>query len=534
MKHQKETPRRTVLPEQILDVILCHVAQQDTTGTTSPTLLLCTLVSRSFYHKAISHIYSDLSFDITCPPRFLQFQAFCSSLILNRNLGQHVTSLHLSTDEPSVLEYHIPTFNAFRTLTSLKKLAFVIGGGHVPGHCELSGVANKLRFSDGCGCDSASLGVDWASGLSLSVRTNLSILFSLPTLKHLTLSGLRSLPFSLINSLTKIQQLSLGPNLDIDTSDSGLLSQAATATSEEVLLHTLTLSEVSPNLIRALSSILSCKPGVVRQLSLAGDKWDLGSNLTLAGWDDEAGIDPLEEWSGEGKIGKNLKISLKALSKPHVPPPTSELARAAWSLIEVSATSLERFEWRSSPMRSLSFKPINLYFLRHTLRFLIISIPYHGGFARRSSTVLNDAIELCRQLSTSEAVLEEVTLKLLCSSPLNAPLNSASAPPSANSSASTLVETVSSDKSDKTSVEDRSGAPTPTMDAGYAKEWACFNNVLRSKKCFANLRTVQLEFVPELFQPLHVDWWRPCALDIEKRMAGTRSKGVRIISYCTL
>ncbi|KAH6899142.1 hypothetical protein BKA70DRAFT_1527329 [Coprinopsis sp. MPI-PUGE-AT-0042] len=47
-----------------------------------------------------------------------------------------------------------------------------------------------------------------------------------------------------------------------------------------------------------------------------------------------------------------------------------------------------------------SFKPINLHFLKHTLRFLTISIWYHRAITSNDdSGILGDVVELCKQLS---------------------------------------------------------------------------------------------------------------------------------------
>lgn len=446
---------RATLPDDVADLILRHLVAQSLTLTHQnphyysgkSTLLAFALVSRAFYLRTLPFLYADTSFNVTRSERFVKFQRFCGSIILNRKLGRYVETLELINDNPGVFELHIPMFNAFRRLEGLKKLTFVVQRAPIQqdeGEDDGTDVDENGclgQRSKGKGPQPKS--ISWVHDIALSVRTNLTVLLTLPTLTHLTLSGIGMLPFALLTSLTKIEELCLGPNLDIDTSDeTGMFSRTPMVKPEDVNLQSLELRGVSPNLIKNLSSILACKPGVVRRLSLSSVDAGVDVCKEIEAQSRRSESEGLDDWVvtdveddspdedatitvknlakrkfGFGASGKSKSLGKKQSSTASFQQPHSPFAKGVWLLIEVAGTSLEKFEWEASATSNSSFKPINLHFLRHTLRFLTISIWYHRAITSNEDSILGDVSELCKQLASPDAVLEQLTIRCLCYDP---------------------------------------------------------------------------------------------------------------------
>jgi hypothetical protein len=379
---------RAPLPDDVADLILQHLTAQSVALTHQnphyysgkSTLLAFALVSRVFYLRTLPFLYADTSFNTTRSDRFVKFQRFCGSIILNRKLGRYVETLELINENPGVFELHIPMFNAFRRLEGLKKLTFVVKNPLVVQEDDETDNEASLDGNPGHGSKARSAHprtVSWVHDIALSVRTNLTILFTLPSLTHLTLSGIGNLPFTLLTSLTKIEELCLGPNLEIDTSDeTGMLSRTPMVKPEDVNLQSLELRGVSPTLVKTLSSILACKPGVVRRLTLSSvdagvdpsKDVDTQPRKSTEGLDDWVVTDVEDESEAEdetitvkniakrkfgfGASGKSKSWGKKNASKLSLQQQHPPFARAVWLLIEVAGTSLEKFEWEASALSS--------------------------------------------------------------------------------------------------------------------------------------------------------------------------------------
>ncbi|KAH6907014.1 hypothetical protein BKA70DRAFT_1401288 [Coprinopsis sp. MPI-PUGE-AT-0042] len=362
-------------------------------------------------------LYADTSFNVTRSERFVKFQRFCSAVILNRKLGRYVETLEFVNENPGVLELHIPMFNAFRRFEGLKRLTFIVQRPPIQLEDEVDeDVAQDGIFGHGSKAKSGQpRSVSWVHDIALSVRTNLTVLFTLPTLTHLTLSGIGMLPFALLTSLTKIEELYA--------------------------------------LIRS-----RCKPGVIRRLTLSSVDAGVDAPKDHDAQSHKSDMEGLDDWvvtdvedesqdedetitvknlakrkfgfggSGKSKSWGKKHSSKLSLQQQHLP-----FAKAVWLLIEVADSS---------------FKPINLHFLKHTLRFLTISIWYHRAITSNDdSGILGDVLELCKQLSAPDAVLEQLTIRCLCYDP---PATSPLSTSSASSSSSNANSGVKSPKSTPT------------------------------------------------------------------------------------
>ncbi|KAG2021320.1 hypothetical protein CC2G_006566 [Coprinopsis cinerea AmutBmut pab1-1] len=646
------TSRR--IPTEVIDLILYHVhAQSQSQHHQNPhyysgksTLLAFARVSKVFYERSVPWLYRDVKWNISKPERFVKFQRFCRAVqrggaVLGRysveeeagaeengdteretkeretELGAYVESLEIVNDQPSVYELHVPAFNAFRKMKNLRRVVFIVGQ-------DDSTTASSSQDDSPPGKE----GVVWKTDLSRTVQTNLSILFTLPSLTYLKLSGIHSLPFTLLTAFTAIPSLTLS-HTDIDTTDeTGVLRRTPLPTPESIRLSEIEIvGGVSSNLVRTLGSVLSVKPGVVRRLRLVSDVEDLEGVLgateerlfagQLRGKEDEnedsdstssvGGGKPsnlqisipnadkkgsLGEWvldlNGEGggsgfgpdtpavekqmewKVGKkgkrfkipHLQVKTTKIVEPIQPMKYPAFSKAAWCLIEAAGTSLERLEWECSSVLPLSFKPINLHFLRYTLRFLTVTITYPSPSSRRKAQpVLTDILELAKQLSTPETVLEELVIKCICVDQDTAPppvhpsmVESKTGLESCNSSMTTLVgsdKTVISSTSSNSMTEllrlpDRftsntpghSPPPLPIQSAEYLKEWTALDTVLKGKKYFKKLVWVVVEFVAggeglgggagEGVDVPELQWWKNHARKVEKRLVGLKGRGAGV------
>ena len=151
---------------------------------------------------------------------------------------------------------------------------------------------------------------------------------------------------------------------------------------EDVNLQSLELRGVAPNLIKTLSSILACKPGVIRRLTLLSVDAGVDVCKELEAQARRSESEGLDDWVvtdvedesadedatitvknlakrkfGFGASGKSKSWGKKQPSKASLQQPHSPFARGVWLLIEVAGTSLEKFEWEASTSSSTCSHP---------------------------------------------------------------------------------------------------------------------------------------------------------------------------------
>ena len=286
------------LPDEVIALLLRHVNRLSFFRIS--TLKSCALLSHAFRGPAQTHLFSTIRFDISRTSRFRVFQTFAKVLLENRGLGRYVRELELRSDSSDLYEIHIRAFNAFRTMTSLNKFAFICGiqREERPRPASMTEFDNLQSENDIVGWDR----------FSLSVQSNLMFLFSLPSLRTLELGGVRSFPASYLLSFMRLDYLILDSQLTLDNSIA-----AGQATSLQILssikLKSLALREVGDGVATALASMLAYKPDGLKRLELSPVRF--------------AGVD--------------------------------KFSTAVWSLMRLGGRALEEFEWEGVAARRASF-----------------------------------------------------------------------------------------------------------------------------------------------------------------------------------
>lgn len=236
--------------------------------------------------------------------------------------------LQVRSDSPDVYELHIPAFNAFRTLHNLRKFAFICGLGK-----DSSASKHAVPSRSGFGSEGES-GMDGHSGsreaeeddedslvgwpqFAKTNQANLSIVFSLPSLRALELGGLRNLPQTFLLSFLRLEHLILNSNLTADLSQSSG-SDTQLMVLSNIKLRRLTLREVGAGLINAIASMLAYKPDGLKKLDLAHVRLVGVEEFASAAWSlVRIGGRALEEFGWEGVVTRRTSLQLFSQFRRH-------------------------------------------------------------------------------------------------------------------------------------------------------------------------------------------------------------------------
>lgn len=365
---------------------------------------------------------------------------------------------------------------------------------HIPSFNAFRTLHGLNKFTFICGArnsdgDESSMDSDGPIGwehYARTVQANLLFLFSLPSLRTLEIGGIQNLPSSLLVSFLRLEHLILDAHVSVDPS-----MYASSPTSLMVLssirLKSLTLRQVGVGLISALASMLAYKPNGLKRLDLAPVR-----------------LVDVEEVSG-----------------------------AVWSLLRLGARSLEEFEWEGLAARPQAFKPIHLGSIRTTLRHLTVSITYSAWFAEPQ--VLSDLHALLRHLSSSDSVLEVVTIKTCFAGGSSGEGGTSSADYAGGFDLHSDPEFLDEwSELDKILCQKRMFKKLDRVELEYVRHSAVKKNVTaaslgtQNSRSFATRSTVPPPSLAEMAYAHELDWWTETACVFAERLAGTRAKGVVI------